>query len=301
MLGQKSKYADECYKESFIGADFGIEVDLSNKLFDNWKTFNHEFVPIYLASNPDKTRISAGLACGALWTVAKGILQGDIVLCPNGLGSYYVGEVLGDYYYNPNEILPHRRLVKWYHALIERASMSQALQYSAGSIGTVSTISKYGEEIEKLMSSNAAPTIVSTDSAVEDPSVFALEEHLEHFLIKNWGQTDLGKRYDIYTEDGEVVGQQYKVDTGAIDILAISKDKKELLVVELKRGRASDVVVGQILRYMGYALEELAEKGQAVKGVIIAFEDDKRIRRALVATNNIEFYRYQVSFNLIKN
>ena len=31
-----------------------------------------------------------------------------------------------------------------------------------------------------------------------------------------------------------------------MDILAISKDKSELLVVELKKGRASDVVVGQI-------------------------------------------------------
>ena len=44
-----------------------------------------------------------------------------------------------------------------------------------------------------------------------------------------------------------------------MDILAISKDQKELLVVELKKGRASDVVVGQVQRYMGYALDELAE------------------------------------------
>ena len=44
-----------------------------------------------------------------------------------------------------------------------------------------------------------------------------------------------------------------------MDILAISKDKSELLVVELKKGRASDVVVGQIQRYMGFAQYELAE------------------------------------------
>jgi hypothetical protein len=48
----------------------------------------------------------------------------------------------------------------------------------------------------------------------------------------------------------------------SIDILAISKDKTELLVVELKKGRASDMVVGQIQRYMGYVLEELAETNQ---------------------------------------
>jgi len=51
---------------------------------------------------------------------------------------------------------------------------------------------------------------------------------------------------------------------------------------------------------MGYALEELAEKGQTVKGVIIALEDDNRIRRALAVAPNIEFYRYQVSFKLFK-
>jgi hypothetical protein len=47
-------------------------------------------------------------------------------------------------------------------------------------------------------------------------------------------KTELGKEYDIYEEDGEK-GQQYQTDTGPLDILAISKDKKRLLVVELKR------------------------------------------------------------------
>lgn len=94
------------------------------------------------------------------------------------------------------------------------------------------------------------------------------------------------------------MGQQYPSDTGPIDILAISKDKKELLVVELKKGRASDAVVGQIQRYMGYVLEELAEADQSVKGVIIALEDDIRLKRALKVASNIEFYRYQVSFKL---
>jgi len=34
--------------------------------------------------------------------------------------------------------------------------------------------------------------------------------------------------------------------------------------------------------------------------VIIAHEDDQRIRRALNMTPNIVFYRYQVSFKLVK-
>jgi restriction system protein len=72
------------------------------------------------------------------------------------------------------------------------------------------------------------------------------------------------------------------------------------LVVELKKGRASDAVVGQTLRYMSFVQEILAEKDQAVHGIIIALEDDQRIRRALGMVSNIQFYRYQISFRLVK-
>ena len=300
MLGRKSIYAEECRAGNFIGVDFEIPQDLTHKLPEEWRTFNREFIPIFLAGHPDKTKITAGLACGALWTVSKGIKNGDIVLCPEGSGRYLVGEVSGDYAYQPGGVLPHRRPVHWLSQSIDRADMSVALKNSTGSIGTVSKITGHLDEIEKLIGGVRAPTLVSTDETVEDPSAFAMEEHLEEFLVQNWSQTDLGKEYDIYEEEGERVGQQYQTDTGPLDILAISKDRKSLLVVELKKGRASDVVVGQTLRYMGYVQEELAEEGQSVRGVIIALEDDQRIRRALAVMPSIVFYRYQVRFKLMK-
>ena len=191
------------------------------------------------------------------------------------------------------------RSVRWF-ATIDRADMSIALQNSTGSGGQVSTITQYESEIEKLISGVASPVLMSTDETVEDPAAFALEKHLEDFLVQNWAQTDLGKEYDIFEEEGEKIGQQYLTDSGPLDILAIKKDKSELLVVELKKGRASDVVVGQVLRYMGFVLQELAEPGQNVKGVIIALEDDQRIKRALAVSPNIEFFRYQISFKLLK-
>jgi len=299
MLGQKSVYAAECFAGSFIGTDFGIDQDLTKKLPEEWRAFNQEFIPIYLAKHPDKTKIGAGLACGALWTVSKGITRGDLVLCPDGSGHYRVGEVNGDYTYEPGKILFHRRPVQWLNVSIDRAAMSEALRNSTGSIGTVSNISRYSEEIERLIGGVSAPKLISTDETVEDPTAFALEEHLEDFLVKNWAQTELGKEYDIYEEDGEKA-QQYQTDTGPLDILAISKDKKRLLVVELKKGRASDAVVGQTLRYMSFVQEMLAEKDQTVHGIIIALEDDQRIRRALAMVSNILFYRYQISFKLVR-
>jgi restriction system protein len=299
MLGQKSIYAEECFTGNFIGTDFGITQDLTKKLPDEWRLFNKEFIPAFLAAHPDKNKISAGLACGALWTVSKGIRKGDVVLCPDGTGKYRVGEVSGNYYYEPGKILFHRRPISWLNITIDRATMSDGLRHSAGSIGTVSDITHHREELEKLLAGASVPKLISTDPSVEDPSSFALEEHLEDFLVKNWPHTELGKDYDIYEEEGEKA-QQYQTDTGPLDILAISKDKKRLLVVELKKGRASDSVVGQTLRYMSFVQEELAENGQIVQGVIVAHEDDQRIRRALAMTPNIAFYRYQVSFKLVK-
>lgn len=300
MLGKKSMHAPMCFAENFIGADFDIPQDLTGKLSEEWRAFNREFIPIYLARHAGKSKISAGLACGALWTVSKGINLGDIVLCPDGEGRYRAGEVTSAYFYQNGGVLPHRRSVQWFGQALERSAMSEALRNSAGSIGTVSDISGHRDEIEKLLRGLAAPQLLSTDETVEDPSAFAMEKHLEDFLVQNWAQTELGKEYDIYEEEGERAGQQYPTDTGPIDVLAISKDQKTLLVVELKKGRASDAVVGQTLRYMGYVQEELAEGQQNVEGAIIALEDDQRIRRALAMTPTITFYRYQISFKLMR-
>ncbi|MHB8257806.1 MAG: endonuclease NucS domain-containing protein [Acidiferrobacterales bacterium] len=301
MLGRKSACAADCFDGGFIGVGFSINEDLSGKLPEEWREFNKQFIPVFLAAHPDKTKIGAGLACGALWTVAKGIKKGDIVLCPDGGGLYRVGEVVGDYYYAPDQVLPHRRKVRWLPTTIARSAMSEALQNSTGSIGTVSTVNNHRQEIERFLAEGqAATTIVVSDPAVEDPVAFAMEKHLEAFLVANWSQTDLSKTFEIYQEDGDPVGQQYATDAGPIDILAISRNKKRLLVVELKRGRASDVVVGQILRYMGYVKEQIAEPDQTVEGAIIALEDDQKLRWALLAVPGIAFYRYQISFKLVK-
>ena len=298
MLGKQSNQAADCINGHYIGAGYGINQDLANSL-PEWREFNQAFRPVFLAAHPDKSKITAGLSCGFLWTISKGILKGDIVLCPDGTGIYRVGEVVGEYYYVPETPLPHRREVKWLDTNIPRVEMSEALRRSTGSIGAVAEISGYREEIEKLMGLTSPPQPLQSPD-IEDLASFALEKHLEDFLVQNWAQTDLGKDYDIFTEDGEKVGQQYQTDTGPMDILAISKDKKELLVVELKKGKASDVVVGQVLRYMGFVTQELAEVGQTVRGVIIAQDDDPKIRRALSVAPNLTFYRYQISFKLQK-
>ena len=298
MPGAKSIHLQECLHGNFIGVDFGINEDISNYLSDDVKSFKERYRPLYLESRPDKSKVAAGLACGTIWTVCYNLKKGDIILCPDGKGEYVVGEIESNYFHMPGEILQHRRKINWHKTPVRREDMSEQLRNSTGSVLTNCDITKYSDELELLIKGDKSPTIISNDASVEDASEFALEKHLEDFLVKNWNSTFLGKKYDIYELDGEVVGQQFPSDTGPIDILAISKDKKTLLVVELKKGRVSDSVVGQIQRYMGYVKEDLAEVNQEVKGVIIGFDDDIKIHRALSVTTNIEFYKYKVDFKL---
>jgi RecB family endonuclease NucS len=93
---------------------------------------------------------------------------------------------------------------------------------------------------------------------------------------------------------GDSFGDGERVTSQHIDVLVDVR-------IQMRKGRASDAVVGQILRYMGYVAEELAEEGQTVRGVIIALDDDHRIRRALTVSPNVSFYQYQGSFKLQKS
>lgn len=297
ILGKKNMYADKARRGNFIGVSF-IDLDLTDHLSSGRHGFNQKLVPIIREQNPGKTKIAAGLACGALWTFAKGIKAGDVILCPAGGGNYLVGEVKGDYEFHSGQSLPHRRAVSWHREVISRDKMPESLRSSLLSIGTVSNVTKHRDDIYRLLP-GGLPAAHTTDESIGDAGAFELEKHLEAFLVKNWQSTDLGRDYDIYTEDGKV-GQQYLTDTGPLDILAVSKDNKALLVIELKRGRTSDAAVGQCMRYMGYVKDELAEEDQDVRGAIIGREGDDKIRRALSVAQNIDFYTYKIDFRLEK-
>lgn len=297
-LGPKNAFAKQSFDGNFIGIDSGISVDLTPNLPEDWHDFNAYYIPEYQKEHPGTKNAVAGLFCGLLWTVAKGLEIGDIVLCPDGTSAYKVGEITSAYLYVPESNLPHRRSVKWYSQKIDRDSMSEELKSTAGSSVTVCDLNRFGPEIEKLIGS--VSPIISTDPEIESPKSFVLENQLEEFLVQNWANTELGKELDLYEVDGQLFCQQVDTDTGPLDILAISKDKKRLVVVELKKGRASDSVVGQVLRYMGYIKAEYANEGQIVEGIIIALEDNQAIRRALEMVQNVTFYRYQMSFKLVK-
>ena len=138
------------------------------------------------------------------------------------------------------------------------------------------------------------------DNFDSNEQTFALEKYLEEFLIGNWESTEIGKKYNlIYSDDNELQSQQYKTDIGKIDILAKEKETDKYVVIELKRNQTSDDTVGQILRYMGWVMEKLAN-GNLVKGVIIGYENDEKLKYALKSVPNVELFLYRINFSLIK-
>ena len=153
------------------------------------------------------------------------------------------------------------------------------------------------DELDEIIAPHAP--ITDTPNYIESRSSFVFEKHLEDFLVSNWGKTPLASEHKIFKNDNEF-GQQYRTEIGPIDILAEKKDGSGYLVVELKRDRASDVVVGQILRYMGYVNEHLCNDNQTVKGCIIAQRKDQKLDYALKQVNNIEFLKYELDFRLTK-
>lgn len=122
---------------------------------------------------------------------------------------------------------------------------------------------------------------------------FPLEKYLEHFMIENWDNIDFGEPLDLYRDEDGMPGQQYTTDVGIIDILA--KDPKgNFVVIELKRGKSTQHVIGQVLAYIGWVRNNLATSGQGVRGIVIVNEGNQALleaQREVADKVTVKYYR----------
>jgi RecB family endonuclease NucS len=85
----------------------------------------------------------------------------------------------------------------------------------------------------------------------------------------------------------EFVGRQYETnEASCIDILA-KDSNSNYVVIELKRDKASDVALGQLLRYLGWARMHLGN-GNSVRGFVIGDEIDDRMVYAILSSEAVE-------------
>ena len=137
---------------------------------------------------------------------------------------------------------------------------------------------------------------VKNESSVVSTGLFYMEKQLEDFIVSNWNETELGKKYDLIYEEGVLISQQYKTDIGIIDLLVKDKKTGSYVVIELKRNQTSDDTVGQAMRYMGWVEEK--KKDPHVKGIIIAGQFDQKLHYAIKRARDIEVFLYEVDFKL---
>jgi len=137
---------------------------------------------------------------------------------------------------------------------------------------------------------------VKNEGSVVSTGLFYMEKQLEDFIISNWNETELGKKYDLIYEEGTLISQQYRTDIGIIDILAKDKNTKSYVVIELKKNQTSDDTVGQAMRYMGWVEEKLNDPN--VKGIIVAGQFDQKLHYAMKRAKDVEIFIYEVDFKL---
>jgi len=123
---------------------------------------------------------------------------------------------------------------------------------------------------------------------------FAYETDLRDFLASNLHV--IRPSLTLY-QDGDISGVEFPVGERRIDILAV-EDEKDFVVIELKVSKGYDRAVGQLLRYMAWIEQNLAEPGQKVKGMIIARRISDDLRLATSRVSDVELYEYQMSISL---
>lgn len=143
------------------------------------------------------------------------------------------------------------------------------------------------------------PISVTSDEDIEGLQLFGLERHLHYFLSDNWENIHAFSEWELYEEGGDIVGFEYNTGkVGRIDLLARHKSENRWLVIELKRNQSSDQTVGQVLRYMGWVSETLADADATIEGLVISHHSDPTIQYALKHVPNVKHLLYKVQFTL---
>jgi restriction system protein len=93
-------------------------------------------------------------------------------------------------------------------------------------------------------------------------------------------------------------GRQFATtgSVGIIDILAEDLNSGDLVVIELKKDKGVDEIIGQLSRYRGWVREKLAKPGQGVVGIVCVRESSEKLRLAASDTN-IDVRTYGFSFH----
>lgn len=160
---------------------------------------------------------------------------------------------------------------------------------------------KYENFIDDKVEAMELNNIFDNESTIDTTS-FILEKYLQDFITSNFRKI-FGDNVDIFIDKDGIKGDQYNTgNAGIMDILAFDKANNKFIIIELKRNKSSDIVVGQILRYIGWVEENLCNNEEKIEGIIICGEGDVRLQYAIKPVSSfVKLKYYKIDFRLSDN
>jgi len=220
--------------------------------------------------------------------------KGDKVLIYGRKSILAIGEIIGDYYYKEEEseeyryLYYHRRDVKWLRILdppLEIESLSDELEKKLMRARTIIELSAdEWREVEEAISERPPEERMEEREELSLP--VAMEKTLQEYLAQNPSIIGPGLK---------LIKREFPTDVGNIDLL-FKDEQGNFVVVETKKGRESDRVIGQILRYIGWMKKNTDSK---VRGIIVTHSSDPRLEYAIEAVKPlVELKFYKIKFEI---
>ncbi|MCA9028356.1 MAG: DUF1016 family protein [Planctomycetaceae bacterium] len=258
-----------------------------------------------IARWPDYSARGASSTAKMLHRFYHSISEGDTVVARRGLKEIAgIGTVKQSAIYDPELLLPtfqkfgpeYEAVAFPHHLRVDWRNDMRDVAYEDFIFGMQTLHALSEEKLTSLLEEDDESPY--TDPDITSPGEFVLEKYLEDFVVTNFGTIFRGELHILTDPQNGQVGQQYWTDAGIIDILAQDPSSRDFVVIELKKGRTADKVVGQVLKYMGWVAENLCDENQQVRGLIICGEPDVKLDYALKMVNNVSVKYYRIDFRL---
>jgi len=239
--------------------------------------------------------------CNTLWRFYNDIVPGDIIIARRGTKKVVgIGLVTGPAFHDEQkgrERVGNLTDLYYYPNLIAAKWEAKEIPFDKAEFAFYTMYEIPEERYQELIGVPPQDELIALE--------IVLEKHLEDHIVANFNAIFRGQ-LELYVDPEGNKGQQYPVvgdtgkEIGRIDILAREPATGSYVVLELKKGREADAVVGQTLSYMGWVQETLCQGGEGVKGLIICKDQHERLRFALKALppGSISLKFYTLSFGL---
>lgn len=141
---------------------------------------------------------------------------------------------------------------------------------------------------------------VKEDDGVKDTPLKEVNEVKQESELRDYTEIHINEmgfvKEKLYSENKDnQYGCEYFTPIGRIDLLLTDKNEN-LYVIEFKKSKESDKVVGQILRYMGYLRKNLAKAN--VFGFIVVSEITDKLKYAAAEIPNILLFEYNLNITI---